>query len=93
MTERGEDMGKLAQIHTRIDEETKTRAESILKICGLSPSEAIRIFFRKIILEKGMPFDIRIPNEVTLKTHELAKEGKELHKFGNLEEMFEALEI
>jgi DNA-damage-inducible protein J len=86
-------MRKTEQIHIRIDKETKTRAESILKICGISIPEAIRMFLRKIILEKRIPFDIRIPNEITLKTHKLTKEGKELHKFDNLEDLFEALEI
>jgi len=86
-------MANSTQLHVRIDEETKNRAEGILKICGLSPSEAVRAFFRKIILENGIPFDIKIPNEITLKTHELAKAGKELHKFDNVEELFEALEI
>ncbi len=83
----------MAYINMRIDDETKTRAESNLKVLGLSLSEAIRVFLRKIILEKGMPFDIKIPNEITLKTHELAKAGKELHKFDSLEDLFEALEI
>jgi len=86
-------MAKLAKIHMRIDEETKTRSEHHLRILGISLSEAIRMFLRKIVLEKGIPFDIKIPNEVTLKTHELAKAGKELHKFDNLEDLFEALEI
>ena len=86
-------MGKLATINARIDEETKKRAEGVLKVCGLTPSEAIRIFFRKIVLVRGIPFDINIPNELTVKTHELAKAGKELHKFENLEDLFKALEI
>jgi DNA-damage-inducible protein J len=80
-------------IHTRIDKETKTRAQNILKVCGLSPSDAIRVFFRKIVLERGMPFDIKVPNEITAKTHELAKKGKELYKFDNVKDLFEALEI
>jgi len=48
---------------------------------------------RQIILHKGIPFEVKIPNEVTLKAHELAKEGKEIHKYENLEDLFEALEI
>ncbi|MHC4790094.1 MAG: type II toxin-antitoxin system RelB/DinJ family antitoxin [Planctomycetota bacterium] len=83
----------MANINMRIDGETKTRAESILKFCGILPSQAIRAFYRKIILVNGIPFDIKIPNEITLKTHELAKNGKELHKFDNLKDLFEALEI
>ena len=86
-------MGKSAFIHTRIDEETKTRVEQTLKILDISMSQAIRLFLRKIVLEKRIPFDIKIPNDVTLKTHELAKAGKELHKFDNLKDLFEALDI
>jgi len=86
-------MENSTMIHTRIDAETKIRAQNILKVCGLSLSEAVRVFFRKIVLEKGMPFDIKIPNDITLKAHELAKRGKELHKFDNVKDLFEALEI
>lgn len=86
-------MRKSATIHTRIDEITKKKAQNILKILNIPMSEAISMFFRQIILHKGIPFEIKIPNEVTLKAHELAKEGKEIHKFDNLEDLFEALEI
>jgi len=86
-------MGKSATIHTRIDERTKKKAQNILKILNIPMSEAISMFLRQIILHKGIPFEIKIPNEVTLKAHELAKNGKEIHKFDNLEDLFEALEI
>jgi len=86
-------MNKSATINARIDEQTKKKAQSILKILNIPMSEAISMFLRQIILHKGIPFEIKIPNEVTLKAHELAKEGKEIHKYENLEDLFEALEI
>jgi len=86
-------MNKTATINARIDEQTKIKAQNILKILNIPMSEAISMFFRQIILQKGIPFEIKIPNEVTLKAHKLAKEGKEIHKYDSLEDLFEALEI
>ena len=37
-------MGKTAQIRARVDPDLKTRAEGILQMFGMTPTEAIRLF-------------------------------------------------
>lgn len=58
-------MSKSAVVHARIEPATKLSAEKILGRLGLSPTEAIRIFYRQIILCKGLPFSVHIPDEPT----------------------------
>jgi addiction module RelB/DinJ family antitoxin len=46
------------------------QAEGILQRLGLSPTEAIPIFYTQITLRNGLPFDVAIPNDVTIKALE-----------------------
>ncbi|MCJ7728611.1 MAG: type II toxin-antitoxin system RelB/DinJ family antitoxin [Sedimentisphaerales bacterium] len=77
-------------IQARIDAESKEQAKKILDFLGLTMSEAISLYFRQIILCRGIPFDIKIPNKATLEAmHELeAGKGK---KFATAKAMFEDL--
>ena len=59
-------MAKTDYINTRIDPDVKRGGEAILSRIGLKPSEAITMFYRQIIMHKGLPFDARIPNEETI---------------------------
>ena len=63
---------KTASVHVRIKEDTKTQAEAILEELGISRSVAIEMFYRQIILNKGIPFDVAIPNA--------SRSGEELTK-------------
>jgi DNA-damage-inducible protein J len=84
-------MGKSATINTRIDEKTKTQAQSILRILNIPMSEAISMFFKQIVLHKGIPFEIKIPNDVTVETFEKTDAGKELQKVSSIEELAKEL--
>ena len=58
-------MPKNASIHARVDSQTKSRAEKILRRVGVSTSDAVNILLHQIILRDGLPFDVRIPNAET----------------------------
>jgi DNA-damage-inducible protein J len=73
-------MPKTATIQTRVDPKVKQNAQMILKTLNISMSEAISMFLSQITLNKGIPFEIRIPNEVTAQTLKDAESGHELHK-------------
>lgn len=62
------------QTTIRIDRATYVRAKEILKYLGLSYSQAVNIFTNMIVSTKGIPFEIKIPNDVTLKAMEEAKD-------------------
>lgn len=53
-------------LHVRIDEETKDKAAKTLAAMGLSVSDAVRVFLRRIADEKGLPLSLRVPNAETL---------------------------
>ena len=50
----------------RIEERTKLQAEKILKSLGMNTSQAINMFLKQVVLRKGIPFEINIPNDETL---------------------------
>ncbi len=83
---------KTAAVHSRIQPEIKEKAESILQRLGLSPTEAIRMFYTQIALRNGLPFDVCIPNEKTVKALEDSKAGRDLERFDSVEELFESWE-
>ncbi|MFP6663977.1 MAG: type II toxin-antitoxin system RelB/DinJ family antitoxin [Deltaproteobacteria bacterium] len=83
---------KSAIVHARMEPETKRRAESVLQKLGITPTEAIRIFYRQISLRGGLPFAVEIPNERTSTTLERSRRGEELTEFDTLDEMFESWE-
>ena len=58
-------MNKVATINARIEPKLKHQAESILHSVGLSTAEAIRIFYKQICLNRGLPFEVKIPNTKT----------------------------
>ena len=58
-------MAKTAMIRARMEPELKQEAEEVLAEVGLSPTEAIRLFYRQVSLHKGLPFDVRVPNAAT----------------------------
>ena len=83
---------KTAVVHARIEPKTKRKAEGVLHKLGLTPTEAIRIFYRQISMLGGLPFNVSIPNELTTKTLAKSREGKEVHEFDSLDDMFESWE-
>lgn len=80
-------MNKSAVIHARIEPKTKASAEKVLHKLGLSPTEAIRIFYKQITLHQGLPFPVHIPNELTAETLRKSRSGKEVKEFDSLDEM------
>ena len=80
-------MPKTAMTHARLTPEVKRQAENILKGLGISISSAQEIFYRQIIAHHGIPFDLRIPNDKTIRAMEEAREGKG-KKYHTVKELF-----
>jgi len=85
-------MSKTAVIQTRVDPKTKERAQIILKKLNISMSEAISMYLSQITLHKGIPFEIKIPNEVTAETLKASEEGEDLHPIDSVDALFQELE-
>jgi DNA-damage-inducible protein J len=82
------DMRKSAVIHARIEPRTKRRAEDVLRDLGMSPTEAIRLFYRQICLRSGLPFRVEMPNAETRATLTKSRRGQGVESFESLDEMF-----
>ena len=54
-------MAKTANLYARIEPELKEQAESILSALGIPASNAISIFYKQIILQRGLPFEVKLP--------------------------------
>jgi DNA-damage-inducible protein J len=84
-------MAKSAIIRARIEPELKKEAETIFSELGLSITEAITLFYRQVKMVKGLPFEVRLPNETTLQTFQDTDEGRNLVQVENTQEMFDKL--
>ena len=79
------------QTTIRVDEENYLKAREILSQIGLNYSQAVSVFNNMIVLNKGLPFELKIPNDETRQAlHELeTREGK---TFDNVDELFADLD-
>lgn len=84
-------MSKTATIQTRINPELKKKAQKILNTLNLSMSEAISLYLTQVTLHRGIPFDIRIPNDLTVKILEKTERGEELNEVSSVDELFQEL--
>lgn len=54
-------MAKSANLYARIEPEVKEQAEAILSALGIPASNAITMFYKQIILRRGLPFEVKLP--------------------------------
>ncbi len=86
-------MLKTAMIRARTEPSLKEEAEKIFKELGLTATEAINLFYRQVKLHKGLPFEVVIPNETTLKVFQDTDRKKNIVKCKDMEDMFNKLEL
>ena len=85
-------MAKTVTIQARIDPDIKNKAQNIFRKLNISMSEAISLFLTQVTLRRGIPFDIKIPNDFTSETLLKSEEGKELHKVSSVDQLFQELD-
>ena len=55
-------MGKrTANVNIRVDPELKSAVEEVYAQFGITLGDAVNIFFRKSLMEGGLPFEMRLP--------------------------------
>lgn len=67
-------MTKSANLYARIEPDVKEEAERILSALGIPASNAINMFYKQIILQHGLPFDVKIPSAKMVNMSELSAE-------------------
>ena len=84
-------MGKSIMIHARIEPTLKSEAEQMLSALGLNMTQAITLFLQQVRLQKGLPFEVKLPSAQTVKAlNELEK--REGTAFSNIDDLFDDLE-
>ena len=70
---------------TRIDPKIKEQAEKVLEQLGISMATAMEMYLRQIVLQKRIPFEIALPNDVgTDISSEQGGQQMETYKIGTL---------
>jgi len=56
-------MPKTSNVFARVEPELKEQSESILSQLGIPMSNAITLFLRQIVLSRGLPFEVKLPEQ------------------------------
>ena len=86
-------MSKTATIRARMEPSLKEHVEQIFQKLGLNTTEAINLFYKQVVLNNGLPFELKIPNETTLQTFQDTDAGRNLVECKDIYDMFEKLDI
>ncbi|AXC64623.1 type II toxin-antitoxin system antitoxin, RelB/DinJ family [Salmonella enterica subsp. diarizonae serovar 59:z10:-] len=86
-------MAANAFVRARIDEAIKNEAADVLASMGMTVSDLMRITLTKVAREKALPFDMRVPNEMTAKTIAASEKGIDVHKAEDADDLFNKLGI
>lgn len=65
---------RTANVYTRVDPDTKEQAEDILNQLGIPMSNAIGMFLKQVVLQRGMPFDMKLPSAAPVAVGNLTRE-------------------
>lgn len=73
---------RTASVFTRVDPDTKAQAEIILNQLGIPMSNAIGMFLKQVVIQRGIPFDMKLPASVPVAVGSLTQEqlSRELQK-------------
>jgi DNA-damage-inducible protein J len=54
-----------SMLHVRVDDETKAQATEALAAVGMSVSDAVRLFLRRVVTDQAFPLELKVPNAET----------------------------
>ena len=86
-------MAKTATIRARIEPRLKQEVEKLFEEMGLTTTEAINLFYHQVMLRKGLPFNIVIPNKTTEKVFKDTDLRRNLIRCEDADDMFDKLGI
>jgi len=79
------------QTSLRLDADKLSEAKEILKSLGLNFTDAVNIFTNMVVVNRGLPFDVKIPTK-ELKTSMNELENKKGKSFKTTDELFTDLD-
>jgi DNA-damage-inducible protein J len=82
-------MARTANVFARVEPEVKEQAEAILDRLGIPMSNAVGMFLRQVALQRGIPFEMKLPQEMPLAYGALTKEQFDLEMQKGMEDVRE----
>ena len=67
-------MARTSNVFTRVEPEIKEQAEAVLGQLGISMSSAVEMFLRQIVLQRGIPFEMKLPPSRPIEYESLTKD-------------------
>ena len=86
-----------SMLHIRVDDDIKEQATAALTTMGLSVSDAVRLFLRRVVIDQAFPLELKVPNAETQAAMEesramMASRRHSESRFASADEMFADLE-
>jgi DNA-damage-inducible protein J len=88
-------MSKSVTVQARMEPELKAKADVILASLGINASTAISLFYAQIVRHRGIPLELKAPNEETVAAINELKDPtfrKNTRRYRSAVELFEDLE-
>ena len=87
-------MAQSSMLHIRVDDEVKTQATEALAAMGLSMSDAVRIFLKRVVNDQAFPLELKVPNAETRDAMEEARAMMKARqaRFESADALFDELE-
>lgn len=87
-------MSTTTMVHVRIDNEVKEQATEALAAMGLSVSDAVRLFLKRVVAEQAMPIELKVPNAETRAAMKESRAIIRAHRvrFATAKELFDDFE-
>lgn len=67
-------MARTSNVFARVEPEIKEQAEQVLERLGIPMSNAVSMFLRQVVLQRGIPFEIKLPQTALLNYGSLTRE-------------------
>lgn len=83
-----------SMLHIRVDEDTKNQASEALAHMGMTVSDAVRLFLRRVVIDQAFPLELKVPNAETLAAMEESRAiiAASRARFTTVDELFADLD-
>lgn len=82
---------KTGYINARVEPKLKKSAEAVLDKIGLSTTDAVTMFLKQIVAQKGLPFPAKVPNRETIRALRDVEAGRTERFTGPTEDIFDQI--
>ena len=83
-----------SMLHIRVEDDIKEQATQALTAMGLSVSDAVRLFLRRVVVDQAFPLELKVPNAETQAAMDESRAMMAAHRagFGNAQDLLADLE-